>query len=114
MESYPAHRYPNAPYYGTNTVFVPLKNGTVYRGVYGGIFPMQNQYHESAGIYTLSASLFKSFAIKERVKVRFQWDVFNPFNAPQEPQAVNSQGLLYTYTNGAAARNMQFSLRLLW
>jgi len=105
---------PNAPYYGTNTQFITLKDGTVYRGAYGGLLPMQNQYRESPGLYTLSTSLFKSFAIKERFKMRFQWDVFNPFNAPEEPQAVNTQGLLYTYQNGTAARNMQFSLRLLW
>ena len=112
--STPIANDPNAPYYGSNTQFIPLKDGTTYRGSYGGLFPMQNQYRESPGLYTLSASLFRSFAIKERFKVRFQWDVFNPFNAPQEPQTVNTQGLLYTYQNGTAARNMQFSLRLLW
>ncbi len=105
---------PNAPFYGTNTQTIPLKDGTTFRGGYGGLLPLQNQYRETPGLYSLSTSLFKSFAIKERIKLRFQWDVFNPFNAPQEPQAVNTQGLLYTYQNGAGARNMQFSLRLLW
>ena len=106
---------PNAAFYGTNTVFVPLKDGTIYRGTWAGIAPLQNQYVESPGLWTLSASLFKSFPITERMKLRFQWDVFNPSNSPQEPQTPsNSQGLLYTYQNGTAARNMQFSLRLLW
>ena len=106
---------PNAPYYGTNTVFVPLKDGTVYRGSFGGIAPLQNQYVQSPGLWTLSASLFKTFPIKERFRLRFQWDVFNPTNSPQVPQTPsNSQGLIYTYLNGTAARSMQFSLRLLW
>lgn len=106
---------PNAPYYGTNTVFITLNNGTVYRGAYGGIAPLQNQYVQSPGLWILSASLFKVFSLNDRFRLRFQWDIFNPTNSPQEPQSPsNSQGLLYTNVNGTAARNMQFSLRLLW
>ena len=106
---------PNAPFYGTNTVYVPLKDGTTYRGAFGGIAPLQNQYVQSPGLWSLSASLFKTVAITERYKLRVQWDVFNPTNSPQEPQnPANSLGLRYTYQNGAAARNMQFTARLLW
>ncbi|MBI4873307.1 MAG: carboxypeptidase regulatory-like domain-containing protein [Acidobacteria bacterium] len=106
---------PNAPYYGTNTVFVPLKDGTVYRGAWGGLGPLRNQYVESRGLWNLSASLFKTFPLGERFRLRVQWDVFNPTNSPQQPQTPgNSQGLLYTYLSGAAPRSMQFTLRLLW
>ncbi|MBI5282171.1 MAG: TonB-dependent receptor [Candidatus Solibacter usitatus] len=105
---------PNAPYYGTNTVFVPLKDGTTYRGAYGGLMPLQNQFVESPGLWYLSSSLFKTFNIGERMRLRAQWDVFNPTNSPQQPQAVGANGLRYTYQSGAAARNMQFTLRLLW
>jgi hypothetical protein len=106
---------PNAPYYGTNTVYVPLQDGTTYRGSYAGITPLQNQYVQSRGLWTLSSSLFKSFPIRENVRLRVQWDVFNPTNSPQQPQLPsNSQGLLYTYLNGTSARSMQFTLRLLW
>lgn len=106
---------PNAPYYGTNTVFVPLKDGTTFRGTFGGIGPLQNQYVETAGLWSLSASLFKVFQIKERLKLRVQWDAFNPTNSPQEPQSPsNALGLLYTNVNGTAARSMQFSLRALF
>ncbi|MBI4904976.1 MAG: carboxypeptidase regulatory-like domain-containing protein [Acidobacteria bacterium] len=111
----PVANDPNAPFYGTNTVFVPLQNGTTYRGSYGGLLPLQNQFVQSPGLWTLSASLFKSFAIGERFKVRFQWDVFNPTNSPQRPVSPsNSAGLRYDYLSGTAARNMQFTLRLLW
>lgn len=103
-------------YWGTNTVWVPLKDGTtVYRGAYGGLMPLQNQYVQSRGLWTLSTSLFKSFSLTERARLRFQWDVFNPTNSPQQPQSpANSQGLLYTYQSGTAARSMQFTLRLMW
>ena len=105
---------PLAPFYGTNTVFVPLKDGTVFRGAYGGLLPLQNQYAESPGLWTLGSSLFKTFVIHEDVRARVQWDVFNPTNSPQRLQVPNSTGLLYTFQSGTAARSMQFSLRLLW
>jgi hypothetical protein len=106
---------PNTPYYGTNTVYVPLKDGTTYRGSYGGITPLQNQFVQSRGLWTLSGSLFKTFALGERLRMRVQWDVFNPTNSPQQPQSPsNAQGLLYTYQNGTSARSMQFTLRMLW
>ncbi|MEK7405265.1 MAG: carboxypeptidase regulatory-like domain-containing protein [Acidobacteriota bacterium] len=105
---------PNAPYYGTNTVFIPLKDGTVFRGTWGGIAPLQNQYVEGPGLWTLSSSLFKSFPIHERMRLRIQWDLFNPTNSPQQPASVNSQGIRYTYLSGASARSMQFTARLLW
>ncbi|MEK7405243.1 MAG: carboxypeptidase-like regulatory domain-containing protein [Acidobacteriota bacterium] len=105
---------PNAPFYGTNTVFVPQKDGTVWRGNWGGIAPLQNQYVEGPGLWSLSASLFKSFPIRERMRLRVQWDVFNPTNSPQQPASVNSQGIRYTYLSGTSARSMQFTLRLLW
>ncbi len=102
-------------YWGTNTVWVPLKDGSVYRGAYGGLAPLQNQYVQSRGLWSLSTSLFKSFALGERMKLRAQWDVFNPTNSPQQPQTPgNTQGILYTYLSGAPARSMQFTVRLLW
>ena len=111
----PVANDPNAPYYGTNTAFVPLNDGTVFRGAFGGIAPLQNQFVQSAGLWTLSASLFKVFPVKERLKLRVQWDVFNPTNTPQQPQTPsNSLGLLYTNVSGTAARNMQFTLRASW
>ena len=49
------------------------------------------------------------------MRLRVQWDVFNPTNSPQQPQSpANTAGLLYTYLSGTSARSMQFTLRLLW
>lgn len=105
---------PASPYFGTNTVTVPLSNGANYIGSWGGINPLINQYFESPGLWTLSASLFKEVQIREQVKMRLQWDVSNPTNSPEYSNAPNANGLIYTYTSGQAARAMQFTLRLLW
>jgi len=110
----PVANDPLAPYYGTNTVWVPLKNGTTYRGSWAGIAPLQNQYRQGRGLWTLSTSLFKSFPIREGMRLRVQWDVFNPTNSPQQEQSPNTTGLLYTDLSGTSARSMQFTLRLLW
>jgi hypothetical protein len=105
---------PSSPYFGTNTVTVPLSNGTNYIGSWGGISPLNNQIFQSPGLWNLSASLFKVFALTEHARLRFQWDVSNPTNSPQQAQIPNANGLIYTYTSGQSARNMQFSLRLIW
>lgn len=105
---------PSSPYFGGNTVTVPLSNGTNYIGAYGGLLPLNNQYFETPGLWTLAASLFKEIPLKERFRMRLQWDVSNPTNSPQEPQSPNANGLIYTYTSGTAARSMQLSARLLW
>jgi hypothetical protein len=105
---------PTSPYFGGNTVTLPLSNGTNYIGSYGGLLPLANQYFQTPGLWTLSAALFKEVNIRERLRMRFQWDVANPTNSPEEPQAPNANGLIYSYTSGQSARTMQFSLRMLW
>ncbi len=112
--SAPLNTDPSSKYFGTNTVTIPLSNGTDWIGAWGGIAPLNNQYFESPGLWNLAASLFKEFPIKERATLRFQWDVFNPLNAPEEPYAPNANGLIYTYVSGVVPRSMQFTLRLLW
>ena len=105
---------PTSPYFGTNTVSLPLSSGTNYIGSWGGLSPLNNQIFESPGLWTLSASLFKEVSVRERARLRVQWDVSNPTNSPEEAQIPNAYGLIYSYTSGVAARSMQLSLRLLW
>jgi hypothetical protein len=54
---------PSDPYYGfydTNTVWVPLKNGTVQRTTLGGYLdPMQNQFVLGPMIWNMTASSSK-------------------------------------------------------
>lgn len=78
-------------------------------------YPARVSRHRRAHGRALSASLFKTFTLTEKMRLRFQWDVFNPTNSPQQPQSPgNSLGLLYSYLSGTGARSMQFTLRLLW
>ena len=105
---------PNAPYYGTNTVYVTLKNGTVQRTTLNtNLNPWQNQFVMGPGSFTLDASLIKNFRIKERVLVRLNADFFQLLNNPGLNQP-GSTGILSLQTSSNAARTMQLSARLTW
>src|SRR5215210_5393684 len=64
-------------FYGTNTVFVPLKNGTTQRTTLSGLLPLRQQYLPSVRQWNLDASLFKSIPINERFNARLNVDFFN-------------------------------------
>ena len=111
----PDRNDPLYPYYGTNTVWVTLKNGTVQRTTYNdNLHPWRQQYLPGVRQWNLDASLFKSLPITERVRLRFNADFFNVLNMPGNPNAIGSDGLLRTQTSGKAARELQLSLRLSW
>jgi hypothetical protein len=74
---------PNFPFYESNTVFVPLKNGTLQRVAYDpGLHPMQNQYVLGPMNWVMDASAFKSVTLKEGIQLRFNIDFFNVLNRP--------------------------------
>lgn len=105
---------PNAPYYGTNTVYVPLKSGTLQRTTLNtNLNPWQNQYVMGPGSFSLDASLIKNFRIKERVLVRLNADFFQVLNNPGLNQP-GSNGILSLQTSSNSARTMQLSARLSW
>jgi hypothetical protein len=102
-------------FWDTNTVWIPLANGTVQRTTYNdGLPPWRNQYIDGVHQWFEDASLFKFFAIKERVTLRFNIDFFNVLNTPNDPTGVGSDGVLGTRTSGSAARVTQLTLRLIW
>jgi hypothetical protein len=112
---------PNAPegtnvaqFWGTNTVWVPLKDGTIQRTTLAGLFPLRQQYVPSIRQWSLDASLFKSIPINERFKVRFNADFFNVLNHPGNPNTLGSTGMLNTRNSGNAARTLQLTLRMTW
>ena len=126
---------PNAPagtnvssYWDTNTVWVPLKNGTVVRTTYNSNYnPWQNQYFPGPWNFGLNASLFKVFAATERVKFRFNADFFQVLNNPGRLQPGNllcastlatcpSGNAAIQYTNASAnsPRVLQLGLRMTW
>ncbi len=111
----PDRNDPMFQYYGTNTVWVTLKNGTSQRTTYNpGLHPWQNQYFPSVRQWGLDASLFKTIAIRDRVQLRFNADFFNVLNHPGNQNSVGGDGVLDTRASGNAARVLQLTLRLTW
>ena len=105
---------PNAPFYGANTVNVPLKNGALQRTTINtNLNPWQNQYVAGPGTFGLDASIFKNIPIKEHVMLRFNADFFSVLNNPGLNQP-GSNGILSLQTSANSTRTMQMSLRLTW
>ena len=114
---------PNAPvgtnvssFWDTNTVWVPLKNGTVARTTYAGLNPWQNQAIPAPYQWFQDAGLAKSVNFEKAV-FRFSLDFFNVFNHPNNPVAVSSStyiGILSTRNSGSAARVAQLAGRFTW
>ena len=102
-------------YWDTNTVWLPLKNGTVQRTTYSnGLNPWRNQYMPGVRQWSTDASLFKVIPIHESVRVRFAADFFNVFNHPNNPNTIGGDGFLNTQASGVSPRTLQLSLRLTW
>jgi hypothetical protein len=118
LNPWPANPDPNNPlypYYGTNTVFVRLKDGTLQRVVYSdGLPPFRNQYKPGVRQWSLDASLFKAIPFKERFMIRFNADFFNVLNHPGNPNSIGLDGILNTVSSGQPARELQLTLRLTW
>ena len=58
--------------------------------------------------------MFKSVSIKERVRLRLQFDFFNVFNIPGNSPSAGGDGIVSTYTSYNTPRTMQVSARLTW
>jgi hypothetical protein len=76
--------------------------------------PWQNKHFPSVLQWGLDASLFKTVAIRERLRMRFNADFFNVLNHPGNPSAVADTGILSTQASGQPARQLQLTLRLTW
>jgi hypothetical protein len=105
---------PMYQFYGTNTVWIPLKDGTVQRIGWSGLDPLRQQYYPSVRQWGLDASAVKTVPISESMNVRFSADFFNVLNVPGNPSAVASTGFLSTRNSGSGARTIQLSLRFTW
>src|SRR5581483_2589318 len=113
---------PNAPagtnlqsFWDTNTVWVPLSNGTIQRTTFNdNLHPWRNQFANGPNQWFLDASIFKSVRIAERFTFRISADFFNVLNNPNNPTTVTSDGLLSVRNSGSPARVTQLSGRLHW
>jgi len=109
----PSATDPNFALYGTNIVYVPLKNGTLQRIAYdNGLNPMRNQVIPGPWAWTVNSSVFKVIPITERVKLRLNMDAFNVFNMPGTPMPDAATGILSLRTSNNAPRQLQWTLRL--
>jgi hypothetical protein len=102
------------PYWNSNTVWVPLNNGTVARTTWAGLAPLQNQYFLGIWQWNTDASLVKNVAFKEHYNFRFQCDFFNVLNHPGNSNNIGSSGVLSTQSSGNSPRTLQLSGRLTW
>jgi hypothetical protein len=111
----PNRNDPSYQFYGTNTIFVPLKNGTLQRTTYNtGLNAWQNQFFPGVRQWNMDASLFKNVSLHDRLRLRFNIDFFNVFNHPGNPAAIGGDGILDTRASGNPARVLQLTMRLSW
>jgi hypothetical protein len=111
----PDRNDPMYSFFGSNTVWVTLKNGTLQRTSFNnGLHPWRQQYLPGVRQWNVDASLFKVVPIVERVNVRLNVDFFNVLNRPNNPTGIGGDGLLATRTSGVGARELQLSLRVSW
>jgi hypothetical protein len=101
-------------YWNSNTVWVPLADGTVKRTTWSALTPLNNQFIPSVLQWNMDASAFKTIPITERLRLRFQADAFNVLNHPGSPNSVGSNGILLETNSGNSARTLQLSLRMSW
>ncbi len=106
---------PMFPFYGSNTTWVTLKDGTVQRTTFNPVIhPWQNQYFPGVRQWGISASLFKTIAISERVGLRINVDFFNVLNISGNPNSIGGDGILSTRNSGNTPRQLQLTARLSW
>jgi hypothetical protein len=104
---------PLYPYYETNTVWVPLKDGTLQRTTYSGfVDPMQNQFVLGPMLWNMSASLFKTVKLTERFMLRVNADFLNNvFNMPGQTLP-GGDGVATTRNSANPPRVLQLTMRL--
>ena len=101
-------------FYETNTVWLPMKNGTLQRIAYNdNLSPWRNQSMLGPMTYLLNASLFKSVRIRESVFLRFNVDFFNALNLAGIPQP-GADGIIQMRNSANVPRQLQLTGRLTW
>ncbi len=106
---------PNFAFYETNTVFVPLKDGTLQRTTLDtNLHPMRNQYLLGPMVWSMNASAFKAFQLRESMFLRFNIDFFNAFNMPGTRLPDSTTGIILNQFSQNGPRNLQLTGRLTW
>ena len=106
---------PNASLYETNNVIVRLNSGATQQvGMNNGLHPWRNQFLTAPWVFQLNSSLFKAFAITDRVAARLNVDFFNLLNNPglTLPDAVT--GIVSNRFSQNPPRNLQVTMRFIF
>jgi hypothetical protein len=91
---------------------VQLKDGSTQMVPYDVYNSMPRNFIEGPKQWNVDLSVFKSFQIAERWKLRFTADAFNVFNHPNNINPDTSTGLINLSQQSNEPRIIQFSLRL--
>jgi hypothetical protein len=106
---------PLYPFYESNVVWVPLKDGTLQRvGFDNNLHPWRNQFILANWGWEQDASLYKTFRIGERLQARLNADFWNVLNAPGLQLPAAFSGIITKQFSGKAPRNIHLTLRLIW
>jgi hypothetical protein len=106
---------PNFPFYESNTVFVPLKDGTLQRtSLDTNLHPMRSQYVLAPMVWSMNASAFKAFQLRESIFLRFNIDFFNVFNMPGTRVPDSTSGIILNQFSQNSPRGLQLTGRLSW
>ena len=105
---------PNFPYYESNTIFVRMKDGTLQRtSLDTNLHPLRNQYLLGPMVWSMNASAFKAFHLRESMFLRFNVDFFNVFNMPGT-RLPDSSGVILNVLSQNSPRSLQLTGRLTW
>jgi hypothetical protein len=109
---------PNYSLYGTSDVIFHLSDGSTEKAAKGDLNPLRNQHLASTWLKGVDASLFKTFAFKERMRLKIQCDFFNVLNmpgtafAPADP--ADHTGIVTNQLSQNNPRQLQLSARFSW
>jgi hypothetical protein len=111
----PIHNTPGQPNYGTNNVQVPLRNGTTVQTAFSpgpaGAHPFWKTTLLGPFNYIADLSLYKEFAIRETMRLRFNVDAFNAFNVQGLPLPNTGDGILQLINSRWTPRQIQVTGR---
>ena len=112
----PINNTPGAPNFGNNNVNVTLKNGQVVSTAYSpgpaGVNPYGQTDLSGPNNFLTDISLYKTYSITERWKLRFNFDAFNAFNIQGLVNPNTTDGVQSLQTSYWTPRQIQLTVRL--
>ena len=112
----PINNTPGAANFGNNNVTVTLANGskvvTAYSPGPSGANPFSQTILLGPMNYEMDSSIYKSFAITERVRLRVNFDAFNCFNIQGRVNPNTTTGVESLQTSYWTPRQIQLTARI--